>query len=269
MKLAKQQIARQFSRAAPTYDEVAQLQCEMADRLIDRIPADASGRLVDFGCGTGYALKQLAGFPQLELVGIDIAKGMIQQAHDRSLPARLLVADLEQTDLKDQSVGIAFSNVAIQWCDTQTSFSEMARVLKPGGRLLVSTFGSGTLREWKSAWHAINDRNQRVHDFESADRLRNALVKSGFGKIEIASEIRQLVFGSVDLLLQNVKKLGATNAATDRPAGMLGRQKYLELRQHFERQLQSAGAISISFACIFIAAVRSDTNGKFVSEPNP
>lgn len=266
MKLVKEQVARQFSRAAATYDEVAQLQCEMADRLIDRIPTGASGTLVDFGCGTGYALQQLAGIPQLELVGIDIAKGMIQQAQTRPVSARLIVADLEQTDLRNQSVSFAFSNAAIQWCDSHASFSEMARVLKPGGRLLVSTFGSGTLREWKSAWHSINDRNQRVHDFESCDHLRNALVESGFDKIEIASETRQLTFGSVDMLLQNVRKLGATNAAADRSAGMLGREKYLKLRHHFERQLQTAGSISVSFVCIFLTAVRRDADAKSAIE---
>ena len=257
MRLGKQQIARQFSRAAATYDEVAQLQCEMADRLIERIPLDANGTLVDFGCGTGYALEQLAAFPRLERVGIDLAKGMIDHARARVGPIRLIMGDLEQTELADNSIDIAFSNAAIQWCDAKTSFAEMARVLKPGGLLLASTFGSGTLREWKSAWHSIRDQNQRIHDFESDQRLRNALVETGFEGIEIALETRLLNFFSVDELFQNVKKLGATNAAPDRATGMLGRQKYFELRQYFEQQLEIAGSITISFVCIFIAAQAS------------
>ncbi len=256
MRLGKQQIARQFSRAAATYDEVAQLQFEMADRLIDRIPLGAKGTLVDFGCGTGYALEQLAGFPRLELVGIDLAKGMLEQARDRVGPIQLIMGDLEQTELADNSVDIAFSNAAIQWCDATTAFMEMARVLKPGGLLLASTFGSGTLGEWKSAWHSIRDKNQRIHDFESDQQLRDALVETGFEEIEIALETQQLNFFSVDELFQNVKKLGATNAAPERPTGMLGRQKYFELRRHFENQLEIAGSITISFVCVFIAARR-------------
>ena len=173
MNPTKQQIAQQFSRAAETYDEVAQLQVAMAERLIDRMPATATGRLIDFGCGTGYALQLLSQFQSLNLTGIDLAQGMIERCRIRLADVKeeieLRVGDLEQSQLPADSADFAFSSAAIQWCDSEAAFTEFSRVLRPGGILLASTFGPGTLSQLKDAWMAIGDKHQRVHDFENAD----------------------------------------------------------------------------------------------------
>ena len=95
MKLAKQQIARQFSRAAGTYDLAAQLQNEMASQLIDAIPADLKGTLVELGCGTGWALEQIAMLDRFELTAVDIAPGMIEVAQQRVPSATFHCCDLE------------------------------------------------------------------------------------------------------------------------------------------------------------------------------
>jgi malonyl-CoA O-methyltransferase len=258
MSLAKKQIAQQFSRAAKTYDEVAQLQFEMAERLIDRIPLASTGALVDLGCGTGHALKLLSQFPCLKLTGIDLAEGMIERCQSRLADApssiELMVRDLEQTQLPTNSADIAFSSAAIQWCESKVAFAEFSRILRPGGTLLVSTFGPATLSRWKQAWLAIGDQHQRVNEFETVDDLANSLRAAGINDLEITSEVHTAVFTSTKTMLDSIKKLGGTNASQSRPTGLLGRKKYRKLIDYFANQLEADGQLVTEFECIFIHA---------------
>jgi len=261
MKLSKQQVARQFSRAAESYDEQASLQREMADRLIKLIPHQATGTLVDFGCGTGDALVKIAQQTNLNLIGLDIAAGMIEacRRNDASAKQRSVewrVADLEQTGLETNSADFAFSNAAIQWCESRTAFAEMARVLKPAGQLLVSTFGSQTLHQWKAAWQTIGDFSPRVHEFESESDLRNALANAQFENIQLSVRQTELKFSDIPTMFRSIKKLGATNAIAGRATGLLGREKYRRLCNHFEKQLLENECLSLTFETITITATK-------------
>ena len=132
----------------------------------------------------------------------------------------------------------------------------MARILKPGGQLLLTTFGPKTMQEWKHGWQAIGDRQARVHEFENETSLRSAISAAGFKSPQLNSEIHQLQFNSVSSMFAGIKQLGATNAATNRPTGLLGRDRYLRLCEHFEQELNKTGYLAVSFECISISAFR-------------
>ena len=254
MKLAKQQIARQFSRAAGTYDLAAQLQNEMASQLIDAIPADLKGTLVELGCGTGWALEQIAMLDRFELTAFDIAPGMIEVAQQRVPSATFHCCDLEETTLPDHWADLIFTSSSIQWCDTTTALREIKRIGKPGGYFLGSTFGPGTFAELRSAWQAAGDQQSRVHDFDSCDTIESALREQGFTNIAVRAEDHQLEFDSVDDLLQSIKQIGATNASTSRQTGLLGTQRYREFRSVLQQRLELNGKLSLAFESIFISA---------------
>ena len=260
MTLEKKQIARQFSRAATTYDDVASVQALMATRLIEKIPIDARGTLIDLGCGTGAALKSLASQTRLELIGIDVAAGMLAQTRLRlervSKKVVLLERDLENTGLENECADIVFSNAAIQWCQSRLAFAEMNRILRPGGQLFVSTFGPQTLCEWRQAWQAIGDTSARVHSLEPLVTLQENLKIAGFDCLTAETELYRPEFISVNDMLRSIKQLGATNASRDRAAGLLGREKFLRLTNHFQNQLND-GVLSLSFECFFLNGRKS------------
>lgn len=138
----KRQVAASFSRAAGTYDSVAELQRDVGSELLRRLPEDFSaGRWLDLGCGTGYFSRALGErFTGAQGVALDIAEGMLAHARPLGGATHFIAGDAECLPLQDASCDLIFSSLAVQWCaDFASVLSEARRVLKPGAfsRLLV------------------------------------------------------------------------------------------------------------------------------------
>ncbi|MDA7880150.1 malonyl-ACP O-methyltransferase BioC [Mariniblastus sp.] len=254
MKLAKDQIARQFSRAATTYDAAAQLQNEMAEILIDAIPNHSQGTLVDLGCGTGWPLQQLARSCKYEMTAIDLAPGMIKIARQKTPQINFICCDLESTPLPDDFANVVFSNAAIQWCNTAKALTEISRIAKPKANLLLSTFGPSTFVEISSAWEEIGDSSDRIHQFENPQTIQHLLEDLNLEDIAIQQENRQLIYHSVDDLFRGIRNLGATNASSNRRAGLLGKERYRQFKAVFENRLAQNNQLELTFDCIFVVA---------------
>jgi ubiquinone/menaquinone biosynthesis C-methylase UbiE len=137
-----------FDAWAPTYDRSA-LQRVFFDRVHGRVVRElrpllrgvAAPVVVDVGCGTGRLLSLLrSAFPAATLIGIDAAAGMIEVASGKPELAgvRLSVAKADALPLEDASCDVVVSTISFHhWDDQAAGLREVARVLRPGGRVLV------------------------------------------------------------------------------------------------------------------------------------
>jgi ubiquinone/menaquinone biosynthesis C-methylase UbiE len=126
----------------------------------------AAERVLDVGCGTGYLLRLLAGrFPQAtDLAGIDAAPSMIEAAKraadDRRL--RFAVGTAERLPYPDGAFDLLVSTTSFDhWADQQAGLSECARVLAPGGHLVLADVFSPLLRPTLLAGRRGKARTQR------------------------------------------------------------------------------------------------------------
>jgi malonyl-CoA O-methyltransferase len=235
-QIAKQAIAHSFSRAAQTYDSVANLQREVGEKLLQTLQPDAqAGFVLDLGCGTGFftaALQQK--FPAAQIIGLDLAAGMLQFARNRHQNSfGWLCGDAEQLPLADASIDVIYSSLALQWCaDLSGLLAELCRVLKPGGRLVFSTLGPRTLHELKSAWAQVDDY-VHVNQFCELETVC-ACVSAELQLQEFSREDSVLEFASLTELARSIKSLGAHNMNQGRAPGLSGRKKMAAFKAAYE-----------------------------------
>jgi ubiquinone/menaquinone biosynthesis C-methylase UbiE len=101
-------------------------------------------RVLDVGCGTGFFLLNLwqAGFVG-EAHACDISPGMVavcaESARTIGCDARLRVADVEDLPYEDESFDLVTAHAVVHHIpDPRGALTELLRVLRPGGALLVA-----------------------------------------------------------------------------------------------------------------------------------
>lgn len=254
LSVNKEDVARSFSQAASTYDQVAALQRQVAESLLDKIPSRSFANIVDLGCGTGVVTSQLADRDGAEAVfGLDIAEGMLRFAHNRYPQSSLqwCGADAENLPLQDESVELVFSSLAVQWCaDFQQVCNEIMRVLKPGGYCLLATLGPNTLRELRSAWQRV-DGYVHVNRFIDAERVTQAALSAGF-ECECWEEDVVMRYQELRQLTAELKALGAHNVNSGRPKGLTGRQRIEKLKAGYEVFRHAEGWLPASYEVYYL-----------------
>ncbi|NTV10290.1 MAG: malonyl-ACP O-methyltransferase BioC [Zoogloea sp.] len=248
----KRSVRAAFDRAAPTYDAVAQVQRMVCDRLLAlaRRSGRQPGRLLDAGCGTGYALPALAAaFPGASRVALDFAPAMLSMLPE-ALPA--VCGDLEALPFGDASFDTVWSSLAVQWCHPATVFGEIARVLAPGGEAWIATLGPGTLWELRQAFASV-DTAEHVIGFRAQQEIANELAASGLS-VEV-SERATVRAWAPDLrtLLADIKALGAHSLGAGRRRAPLGRQAWVRLMADYE-QHRTADGLPASYDVLWFIA---------------
>jgi malonyl-CoA O-methyltransferase len=199
----------------------------------------APATVLDLGAGTGHSTRALKRkFPKALVVAADIAPGMLTQARQQSRWLRRferVCADAYSLPFKDASVDVVFSSLMLQWCDDLDAvFGEIARVLKPGGLLLFSTFGPGTLAELRDAWAAGDAANNHVNHFFDPHALGAALMHAGLA--EPVLDVDRIVMGYDDALtlMRELKAIGAHNVTNGRARGLTGRRRLDAMTRAYE-----------------------------------
>ncbi|MCS3454417.1 malonyl-CoA O-methyltransferase [Aeromonas sp. BIGb0405] len=232
-RVDKGALARRFGAAAASYDAHARFQQEVGQALLARLPEGHWTAGLDLGCGTGFFLPALQQRCS-QLCGLDLSPGMLAQARLRASDARLLCGDAEALPLADASLDLVFSSLALQWCERpQQAFSELKRVLRPGGQILFSTLLSGSLWQLAQAWQAVDDRSH-VNRFLGENQLRAALENAGFQSPDIEVRPWHLGYGQVLALLRDLKGIGASQVNEGSEGGLGGRARLARLIEAYE-----------------------------------
>lgn len=261
----KSKMAKSFAAAASQYDDVAVLQRQTSDELLDRLPLmKISPQVVlDLGTGTGRNLSLLQQrYPDARLIAMDIATGMLQQAQKRYrrdlglkrwLPGQnklqLAAGDAEALPLADNSVDLVFANLALQWCEPQVSFMEIQRVMRPDGLLMFTSLGPDTLTELRQAWAAV-DEYPHVNVFYDMHDVGDAMTASGLQDCVLDVEPYTLTYPTPMAMMRDLKILGAHNVNEGRRRGLTGKnvmKNVISAYENFRRE----GLIPASYEVVF------------------
>lgn len=134
-----------FRRQGADWDEMRALELPAAEveaALLSLLPKEGIGRVLDIGTGTGRLLELLA--PRVAAgLGIDASRAMLALARARLARADLAhlavrQADMYRLPLPDRGYDLVLLQMVLHYADDPRSvLAEAARVLAPGGRLVV------------------------------------------------------------------------------------------------------------------------------------
>jgi demethylmenaquinone methyltransferase/2-methoxy-6-polyprenyl-1,4-benzoquinol methylase len=143
--LSEQQVRAMFDRIAGVYDRMnrvmtAGLDARWRSRAADLAALGAGGRALDVACGTGDLTLELAGRvgERGEVVGCDFSERMLERARAKAPQLRFEHAnalDLPYADGTFDAATVGFG--ARNFSDLTVGLAEMARVVRPGGRVVV------------------------------------------------------------------------------------------------------------------------------------
>ncbi|MBB5400179.1 malonyl-CoA O-methyltransferase [Paraburkholderia youngii] len=273
-------LRRIFDRRAATFDEVAFLPREIAQRMRERLDyiKVAPSSVLDAGCGAGEDIPALrARFPEAPVFGADLSHGMLRRAlrHDagntswrRFLPAslgkalgargpRFAQADFSALPFAAGAFEFIWSNLALHWHSRpDLVFPEWQRVLKVNGLLMFSTLGPDTLKELRGAYaeieaaHGVASR-KHVIDFVDMHDLGDMLVEAGFEIPVMDQETLTITYKSPESLLADVRRWGAYPFERDAHDGALARRLHKALLAALEARRRADGTIALTFEVIY------------------
>lgn len=153
-----------FAAIAPRYDLINDLQSfglhRWWKRRLVKLATPRPGlRALDLCCGTGDVAFALAGQGS-EVTGLDFSEPMLAVARKRcagrvSGNPQFLHGDAQQIPFPDQSFDIVTVSYGLRNLSSwERGMSEMWRVTKPGGRLLVLDFGKPDNAAWRALYFA-------------------------------------------------------------------------------------------------------------------
>jgi len=135
-------VRTMFDRIAPRYDLMNRLVSLGLDQgwrrlAIDLVAVGPSDRVLDLACGTGD-LSEAMRKRGAQVIGVDLARQMLRGALARRIDARFANADARDLPLATASIDVVTCGFALRnFVSLPDVFNEMARILRPGGRIAL------------------------------------------------------------------------------------------------------------------------------------
>lgn len=189
-------LAAQYSRLRASPDDL-----DPVTRTVAELGDLRGRRVLDVGCGPGTILGQLVRAFGVEGVGIDASPKMIEAAR-RETPEtdQFHVGRAEDLPFPDASFDAVLARWVVHHLDRPTAFAQMLRVLRPGGRLVITTTDPDALEaSWMAPYFPSLVAIERGR-FPSGEALSGELLTAGFHSIAVVPFVLERRFGREEAL---------------------------------------------------------------------
>ena len=189
-----------FEWDAGQYAKHSSAQEKWAKELLAKLRLKGNEKILDLGCGDGRITAEISRMvPGGMVVGIDNSEPMIRLANEKYTDTKNQKLVFYVMDAKginfDNEFDIVFSNAALHWVDDHKQVLQgINRSLKPGGRFLIQTGGTGNaaaafevLKEMadKEEWMPYLKGAELPYNFMSDKDYKALIPETGFKPIRI------------------------------------------------------------------------------------
>ncbi len=195
------------------YEELSAPQTRWGAAVLERLDARGDEAALDAGCGTGRVTELLLErLPEGSVLAVDGSGAMVEAARRRFAGeprVRVERQDLLSLEVTDP-VDLVLSTATFHWIkDHERLFGRLAKVLKPGGRLVAQCGGAGNIsRATRATKEVMQEERFRRYlegwtddkNYADAETTRARLEAAGFEEVETWLHDEHTRFGSVEEL---------------------------------------------------------------------
>ncbi len=201
----KAQVAATYNAASEHFDDSPlAFWDKYGRRTIERLSLAAGSSVLDVGCGSGASALPAAEAvgPSGQVIGVDLAEKLLNLGRAKAVERGLHnvefrvgdMTDLGFADSRFDAVVSVFSIFFVE--DMEEQVAELWRIVCPGGRLAITTWGPRLFEPAESAWwEAVKRERPDLYStdkpwnrFIDSDSLRQLLVDGGVPDAEVIAE---------------------------------------------------------------------------------
>lgn len=255
---------------AAAFDELSYWSSRFGTLLLDNLSFEPGVRALDVGCATGFPLFELAhrhgpgcSFVGLDVWGVALRRAALKRRLHGDAQLGLVRGDAASLPFRGDSFDLVVSNLGINnFENPRACLLECARVLRPGGRLVLTTNPMGHVAEFYAELRALlRERGEgeaatRVEQQErhrgSEAELVDLLKATGFAVRRVVRDSFVLRYLDGDALLEHhLTRIGFLDGW--RKAIGDGADEVLEaLAQRLDEQARATGELSLSVPMLYL-----------------
>jgi SAM-dependent methyltransferase len=129
-----------YNDISQVYDDVRRADVDLLNLFLAEVEIGPASCVLDIGCGTGNHTDVLQRITQAQVCGVEPSEGMIDKARAKNVAIDFQQGDAAHIPFEDHRFDFAYMTDVIHHVpDLAAMCVEIRRVLKPGGKLCIST----------------------------------------------------------------------------------------------------------------------------------
>lgn len=182
------------------YSKSSEFERSCKRMMLEMVPAAPPLHILDVGCGTGLNATWLAALGHT-VSGVDLSPVAIEQFRAKGFEGYVCDVETQQLPVPDGSFDLVYASYIIEHlADTSTFLKEMLRILKPGGKALISTTNSAfwAYRILEALGKTASEIQHPGHvRFFSKRSLKRDIESAGFRVTEVSARHMYVILGSM------------------------------------------------------------------------
>jgi ubiquinone/menaquinone biosynthesis C-methylase UbiE len=155
------QAARTWGAGGEKYDQISRGIADAIEHAVDALDPQPGERVLDVATGTGWAARRVAQRGAI-VTGVDLGDEVIEAARALDTGIDFRIGDAEALPFPDNHFDAAISTFGVMFArDPEAAASELARVVRPGGRVSLANWAIGG---------SVHDMFQLIRSYKPAEQ---------------------------------------------------------------------------------------------------
>lgn len=253
-------IAARFSASSATYDQAAEIQPKVVDKVFQMLaPLGSVDRILEIGCGTGLLTEKIiTKFPAARIDAVDISCKMIERSTTRLAAyngIRWLISDVRNLPETTTMYSLIVSSSSLHWINPiKAGLAKCSCLLKKDGYLISALMVQGTLCELHASRLRVAPHKPPQERLPSMQEVRHAFQNTELHILDEAEDTMHVHYPSAEVLLRRIHDQGSTGGPFSISTLPMNRRELHDLVVDYNACYNSNGGVYATYHVAYFRA---------------